>query len=183
MIGLGGNIPSHIGSPRDTMKRALLLLQKLPLEVTKVSSVYQTAPVPASGQPDFLNIAVSAETQLSAQELLDAFQRIEVGCGRKPAERWSARTMDIDLLAYGAEVLPSNRSWQSVVDDKDPAAFLEEPVIPHPRLHKRAFVLIPLLDITPKWRHPVLNMSVEELANREHIKAEGRDVVLISPIL
>ncbi len=165
------------------MKRALLLLQKLAIEIIGVSSVYQTAPVPVSDQPDFLNIAVKAETNLSAPELLDAFQRIEVGCGRKPAERWSARTMDIDLLAYGVKVMPANRSWQAVVDDSDPAAFLREPVVPHPRLHKRAFVLVPLLDIATDWLHPVLKMSVGELAAEEHIRVERQDVRLISQFL
>lgn len=184
LIGLGGNIPSHIGSPLETIERALtLLVQGGDVTVIARSGMYQTAPVPVSDQPDFINMAVSVKTHLSAHELLALFQSIEVGCGRKSAERWSARTLDIDLLAYGNQVLPSEGAWVQVVTDKDPAAFLPEPVVPHPRLHKRAFVLIPLLDIAPNWRHPKLKRSVLELSEQEFIVTESAGVSKISPFL
>ncbi len=184
LIGLGGNIPSHIGSPIDTIERALAILErKDDILISAKSAMYQTAPVPVSDQPDFINMAVRIETELSAQSLLALFQRIEVGCGRKPGERWSARTLDIDLLAYGNKILPSEDVWQQVVDDKDPAAFLPEPVVPHPRLHKRAFVLVPLLEVAPNWRHPKLKKSVQQLSEGEFVKAESAGVRKLSQFL
>ncbi|MBV1901321.1 MAG: 2-amino-4-hydroxy-6-hydroxymethyldihydropteridine diphosphokinase [Kordiimonadaceae bacterium] len=179
LVGLGGNLPSDRGGPQVTIQAAVQLLAQNTLEIQAVSAVYRTAPVPASDQPDFINIALAARTALPAQKLLHLFQNIERDLGRQPAERWSARTLDIDLLAYGSHILPSANAWHDVAYSDDPAAILTEPVVPHPRLHKRAFVLKPLMDIAPDWDHPVLHKTVSQLILDEDVAAQAASVVQI----
>ncbi|PCI63999.1 MAG: 2-amino-4-hydroxy-6-hydroxymethyldihydropteridine diphosphokinase [Kordiimonadales bacterium] len=169
LIGLGANLPSAAGKPRATLKRALELLAGAGVGITQVSKVYETVAYPVSDQPHFINIAVRISSELSASDLLGLFQAVETSLGRKPAERWSARTLDIDLLTRGDAVLPDLAQWLAVVENKDPAAFLVEPVVPHPRLHRRAFVLKPLADIAPSWRHPYLGQTVQEMLDSEPI--------------
>ncbi len=176
LIALGGNLISPIGLPQLTIPHAVDMLNNSGVQVTHLSSMYETCPVPASGQPDFVNMVVKAETNLSATKLLVLFKELERECGRKKGERWSARTLDIDLIAYGKSVLPNLESWHSVVNDSDPAAYLEEPVVPHPRMHKRGFVLIPLREIGPNWLHPVLNLTVEQMCESKEINEEERNI-------
>jgi len=183
LVGLGGNLPSGYGSPVDTMREAVRVLGDEGLENISVSGLYQTTPVPVSEQPDFINCALAANTDLSADGLLLLFKETEQLLGRKPAERWSARTVDIDLLVYEQVILPSPQAWNVVVHSDDPAAFLEQPVVPHPRLHKRAFVLVPLLDVAPDWRHPCLNITVTEMVKNAAIRVQASDVRKISDIL
>ncbi|MBL4837834.1 MAG: 2-amino-4-hydroxy-6-hydroxymethyldihydropteridine diphosphokinase [Kordiimonadaceae bacterium] len=179
LVGLGANLPSDRGGPQATIQAAVQRLAQNAIEIQAVSAVYRTAPVPASDQPDFINIALAARTALSAQQLLHLFQNIERQLGRQPAERWSARTLDIDLLAYGSHVLPSASAWHDVAYSDDPAAILAEPVVPHPRLHKRAFVLKPLMDIAADWDHPVLHKTVKQLMVNEDVAAQVASVVQI----
>jgi len=180
LVGLGGNLPSPVGAPETTLRAAIDMLDREKISILKTSRYYKTAPVPASEQPDFVNIALLAETSRSAKKLLSIFQGIEKRLGRKEGERWSARTLDIDLLAYGAQVLPSISAWHTVVNSPDFAAILPEPVVPHPRLHKRAFVLLPLLDVVPEWCHPIYNKTVYEMAHSDEIVCSHNSVKLFS---
>lgn len=175
-IGLGANLPSSAGGPVDTLDVTIRRLSELGFDIVAASSFYQTKPMPASDQPDFINAVVKAQVAMTPETILEKFQALERELGRKPAERWSARTLDIDLLAYGNEVLPDINSWRAVVESEDPAAILEEPVVPHPRLHKRAFVLIPLLDIAPDWQHPILKEDVRSMCLIKSIKKESKHV-------
>jgi len=160
---MGGNLPSGAGTALDTQIMALEYLSRAGIEVEAVSAVYRTSPVPASDQPDFINCAVCVRTSLSPQAMLDLCLEIETKLGRQRGERWSARTLDIDLLAYGALVMPDEQSWHGVIGNPDPAYILEQAVVPHPRLHLRGFVLMPLFDVAPDWRHPVLGETVREM--------------------
>lgn len=156
-------MPSQHGSPLATIQQSIHLIQNRGVEVDAISPFFETEPVPASGQPNFINAVIAATTVHECEILLRLIKDLEVELGRQPAERWSARTIDIDMLAYGEDVFPDIHAWTAVVNDPDPAAILEEPVVPHPRLHKRAFVLAPLNELLPQWRHPVLGQSVEEM--------------------
>lgn len=171
LLGFGGNLKSATGTPAETITAAIAHLPKAGVQVTSVSDFYQTSPVPASDQPDFINAAAWASCRLDAVPLLQVLAQTERHFGRQKAERWSARTLDIDLLAYGAAVLPDKTRWMSVVDSLDPAATLIEPVVPHPRLHRRGFVLAPLMDIAPDWVHPVLQVPVSTLYSQ--LQAKG----------
>jgi 2-amino-4-hydroxy-6-hydroxymethyldihydropteridine diphosphokinase len=116
------------------------------VSVVSRSSLYETAPVGETDQPPFLNNAVGVETVLSPRELLAVIKEIEKIIGRTPTYRWGPREIDIDILLY---------------DD----LVINEPglTIPHPRMHERAFVLVPLSEIAPIAVHPVLGKSIGTL--------------------
>ena len=134
-----------MGSPLAQLRTAVDRFPAL-LRVERISSVYRTEPVGYEAQPDFLNLVCSGRTELAPLELLAAFQRIEEGMGREKSVPNGPRPIDIDLLAYG----------DLIIDSPDLT-------LPHPRLHLRAFVLVPLLEIAPEWRHPVLAKTPAEL--------------------
>lgn len=162
-LAMGGNIPSAVGAALDTQIAACDLLGQAGVALEAVSFVYETRPVPPSGQPDFINIVLMANVSMGANELLGLCLDVETKLGRQRGERWSARTLDVDLLAYGDEILPDRTQWRQVVGDPDPACILNVPVVPHPRLHTRGFVLRPMADIAPAWVHPILGRSVSEM--------------------
>lgn len=134
-IGLGANL----GDAQHTIAGALAAIARLPdTRLLSVSSLYRSAPVDAEG-PDFLNAVASIETGLTAEALLDALQAIEREHGRERSFRNAPRTLDLDLLAWDALTLRSERL-----------------TLPHPRLRERAFVLQPLAEIDPGLRLPGL---------------------------
>jgi 2-amino-4-hydroxy-6-hydroxymethyldihydropteridine diphosphokinase len=122
------------------------------VEVLAVSSVYETAPVGYTDQSDFLNVTVCVETVAGAHELLEICQGIERELGRVRTIRWGPRTVDLDILLYGNDNIET-----------------ENLVVPHPRMHERAFVLIPLLEIAPFIANPTAPRKLfsEEAAVRD----------------
>jgi 2-amino-4-hydroxy-6-hydroxymethyldihydropteridine diphosphokinase len=147
LIGLGANLPSMAGTPEQTLHAALEALAGEGVRILSRSRWYRTAPVPASDQPDFVNGVVSVATARTPRDLLALLHRIEARFGRVRGAPNAARTLDLDLLAYDA------------IEASDAAG----PILPHPRLKDRAFVLLPLAEIAPGWRHPMLHRTVEEL--------------------
>lgn len=147
-IALGGNV----GDVRASFTRALALLRASPgLRLLAVSSLYRTAPVGPIAQPDYLNAAALATSDLPAHALLDRLQQVERELGRDRAaeQRWGPRTLDLDLLIYGD--LRLDRPGLTV---------------PHPRLAERRFVLAPLADLDPSLRPPGADATVAELLVR-----------------
>jgi 2-amino-4-hydroxy-6-hydroxymethyldihydropteridine diphosphokinase len=133
-LGLGSNLGDRLA----TLQQAVDLLEEAPgLTLTGCSRVWQTAPVGGPPQPDFLNVVVRADVDLEPLELLAACQRVEAALGRVRDVRWGPRTVDIDVLLIDAHTMEG-----------------PELIVPHPRMHERAFVLMPLLDIDPDPRLP-----------------------------
>ena len=162
LIGLGANIPSdQFGPPADTLEAALLAIEDSGIEVTARSRLYESAPVPTSDQPWFVNCVVSVKTALEAPALLDLLLAIEQRFGRRRAARNAARVLDLDLLAYGDMTTEEGGT----------------PELPHPRMHERSFVLAPLADIAPHWRHPILGRTVLEMLADQ--PAEEREAVTL----
>jgi 2-amino-4-hydroxy-6-hydroxymethyldihydropteridine diphosphokinase len=147
LLGLGANEPSAAGPPQATLEAALAMLAAEGVSVVRRSRWYRTAPVPASDQPWFVNGIAAVATDRPPEDLLALLHRIEARFGRTRRERNEARPLDLDLLAYD----------DLVRGDGEP------PILPHPRLNERAFVLLPLHEVAPGWRHPVLGQTVEEL--------------------
>ena len=164
LIALGANLPSPAGSPPVTLARALDALRARGWRIVAVSHLYRTAPVPPTGQPDFVNAVARAEIPagIAPEAALDALHEVERAFGRTRRVTWEARTLDLDLLDVAGRVQPADWPGGGIVTPGAPA--LSRPLIlPHPRLHQRAFVLYPLRDAAPGWRHPVTGASPDEM--------------------
>jgi len=148
LVGLGSNLPvPRIGPPRAIVEAALKALPAHGIPILARSRWYESAPVPASDQPWFVNGVALVGGGLAPAAMLEALHEVERAFGRERRVVNEARPLDLDLLAYGDQVNPG------------PAP----PILPHPRLAQRAFVLLPLAELLPDWRHPATGESVARL--------------------
>jgi len=147
LIAIGANLPGPAGPPRAQAEVALARLEAAGVTIVRRSRWYESAPVPVSDQPRYVNGVAQIATQLAPEPLLTIMHEVEAALGRKRGALNAARTVDLDLLDHDGQC----RSG--------PAA----PILPHPRLHQRAFVLKPLAEIAPEWRHPTLGRTAVEL--------------------
>jgi len=142
-IALGGNLGDVMANFRSARRQ----IAQLPdTAIVQSSLLYRTPPLGPPGQPDYCNAVVSINCALDALNLLDALQNIEALHGRVRAERWGARTLDLDMIGKDTEIVESDRLS-----------------IPHPQLQFRQFVLRPLCDIAPNWQHPRLHKTATQL--------------------
>lgn len=169
LIALGCNLPSGPKKLIDTLRDALRFVENhREISVIRVSRWYRTPAFPKGSGPDFVNGAAALQTALSPAEILEVLHDVERQLGRVRRDRWGPRVCDLDLLAVGDLILPDDatvRSWMTLDDSAAKARAPEELLLPHPRLHERGFVLVPLRDIAMTWRHPVLNRTVQELCD------------------
>jgi 2-amino-4-hydroxy-6-hydroxymethyldihydropteridine diphosphokinase len=147
-IGLGANLQSSVhGAPRNTVVAAMAALEAAGLTIVARSPLYESEPIPVSDQPWYVNAVVEAGSSLTSSALLELLHSVENAFGRVRSVPNAARVLDLDLLDCRGEVRAG------------PAA----PILPHPRLQDRSFVLLPLADIAPAWRHPGSGKSLPEL--------------------
>lgn len=145
VIAMGANLASHAGTPRETLLAVPDALRERNVRITALSPLYRTRAWPDPSDPDYVNAAALVDTQLDPQELMAALEQTETFFGRKRSTKNAPRTLDLDLIDYDGRI------------EAGP------PVLPHPRMGVRAFVLAPLADIAPGWRHPVSGKSVDAL--------------------
>lgn len=151
------SLGSNIGDRAANLERAIEALSEIGVRVLRSSSIYETEPVDLLAQPWFLNCVVEAETSLAPRPLLDQLQAIERNLGSKKLVPRGPRIIDLDVLFYETAVIHS-----------------AEMEIPHPRLAERRFVLVPLAELAPELRHPVLCMTAAELLAATHDRSTVR---------
>ncbi|HEY7764006.1 MAG TPA: 2-amino-4-hydroxy-6-hydroxymethyldihydropteridine diphosphokinase [Aestuariivirgaceae bacterium] len=146
LVALGSNIESRWGSPSRTIKKALRLLDKKGCRVIKCSSLFETAPLGRTDQPDFVNAVVQVDSELAPESMLALLHDIEAEAGRRRGETWGPRALDLDLLDVHGLIRAA-----------------PPPVLPHPGMEERPFVLAPIEEIAPEWRHPINGRSAGEM--------------------
>jgi 2-amino-4-hydroxy-6-hydroxymethyldihydropteridine diphosphokinase len=146
LIALGANLPHLAGQPVDTLKRALGELERQGVEIREVSAFYETPAWPDPADPAFVNAVAAVKTSLQPVELLMLLHGVETDLGRLRSASNAPRTLDLDLLDYDGRVVTEPRL-----------------TLPHPRMTTRSFVLVPLRDVAPGWRHPVTGQGLTEL--------------------
>ena len=143
-LALGSNLPANYASSVDLLHDAVAAISAARVRVVAESSLYKTRPF-GPPQPDYVNLVLKVHTVLGARGLLHEMQGVEAAFGRAREVKWGPRTLDIDLIS-----MPAGRSGP-------------DPVLPHREMHRRGFVLFPLCEIAPGWRHPVSGRPICQL--------------------
>ena len=151
------SLGSNLGDRAKNLRDAVASLRKSGVDVTRISSIYETEPVDYLDQPWFLNLAVEAQTELNVADLLHALREIEMQMGSKKRIAKGPRLIDMDILLFGDAVIDT-----------------PELQVPHPRMHLRRFVLEPLAEIAPNALHPVLSLKASEMLERTMDKSVVR---------
>ena len=167
-IGLGANIPSIHGSPLETVNWAITALNMQTTQVVTMSQWYGTRAMGQEGQNDYINGVALLETSLSAQTLLRVLQKIERKAGRQRGKVWGERCLDLDIISYGSVVLEWKKPWRFSPYHRKTL------ILPHPEAHKRPFVMKPLQDIAPNWKHPVFGLSAHHIWQGLKREKEGQ---------
>ncbi len=159
LIAYGANLPGRFGQPWETYGVAKDALTKNGIRILAESSLWETSPVGTPDeQPWYTNAVLSVDTALPAQALLEALLAIEQAFGRVRTFRNAAKTIDLDLIAYRDQIIGNEPHL----------------IVPHPRMHERAFVLKPLEEIAPDWTHPLTGYSLSQLIKNLPADQEAR---------
>lgn len=149
LISIGANLPGAWGAPIRTLRRAITELQDRRITVEAVSALYETEPVGGRWQPRYLNAVLLAKVKVAPATLLLRLKSLERKAGRRLGVHWGPRPLDLDIIDFASK----RYGWPPVTRHRGRI------VLPHPEAHRRAFVLVPLLDVVPKWRHPVTGIA------------------------
>ena len=155
-LGLGSNL----GDRKEYLSMAYNQLRSEAVREFRASSIYEREPLLKMPQPKYLNMVVCGLTIISPQELLKKCQQIEISLGRVQRERWGCREIDIDILSYGSRIIDN-----------------DDLVIPHPEIENRSFVLMPMLEFSPEWRHPETGITVKEIWENWLLQHEGQEAL------
>ena len=146
-IALGANLPGGFASPAAAVEAAILALQTTEITLLSRSRLYRSAAWPDPSDPEFINAVISVMTDLDDSALLERLHALETEFGRERRKPNAPRPLDLDIVDYAGRV----------------SAPGETPVLPHPRMTDRAFVLLPLAEIAPDWRHPATGAAIADL--------------------
>ena len=159
LIALGANLPSAVGPPAVTLRAALMELTRFDIMPVASSRFFVAPAWPNPNDPSYVNAVARIESNRAPKDLMAALHEIEARFGRTRGERNAPRPLDLDLLDYEGRI------------EKGP------PELPHPRIERRGFVLLPLADVAPGWRHPASGRSLQELV--DNLPAGERDLPVL----
>jgi 2-amino-4-hydroxy-6-hydroxymethyldihydropteridine diphosphokinase len=160
LVALGSNKPGPWGSPSQTVERAVAALDRGPLRLVKASRLMVSAPFGRVNQAPFVNAVAVIASHLPPEVLMRRLHAIEREAGRRRAVRWGPRSLDLDLVDYHGLRRPASSLLR----------------LPHPGIAERIFVLQPIAEIAPRWRHPVLHRTAGELLRNLDPHGEGGEL-------
>ena len=167
-IALGSNLNLKGFSSHELLKEAIREFDKSNLQLQAISRFFKNPAFPIGSGPDFINAVIKVRTHEKAKNVMNQLHAIEKKFGRSRGKRWGERTLDLDLIAFDQSIKPSRSVyfyWHNLQKENQIFEAPSDLILPHPRMHERAFVLIPLLDIAPTWIHPVLMKNTSQLCD------------------
>lgn len=160
LVALGSNQTGPWGNPHETVTRALAHLNAGGMRLRRASRLLVSAPFGRTDQPAFVNAVAEIATGLPPPALLARLHHIERLAGRRRNLRWGPRTLDLDLIDYHGRISPAPG----------------RPILPHPGIAERIFVLAPIAEIAPRWRHPVSHLTAAAMLRRLDPEGEGAEL-------
>ena len=183
-IALGANLLSVCGSPKESIVTAISAISDQGFIEIRQSHFYRTPAFPKGNGPDYVNAVISAQFQGESVDVMRALHSVEEMMGRTRQERWESRVIDLDLLAIDQHIVPDRdtfNTWMTLPLSEQKTRQPQELIVPHPRIQDRGFVLVPLADVAPDWRHPILNKTVLEMLDALEV-SEIAEIVQIAEV-
>ena len=154
LIALGSNISGPCGTPRQSVEAALTALNQWPLKLITHSTLIETSPFGNPNQPNFVNAVAIIKTALAPKSLLQRLHAIERSAGRRRTKHWGPRTLDLDIIDYNSRKLRGEARIQNNLR------------LPHPGIAQRSFVLKPIFEIAPRWKHPQTHQTAKAMIQK-----------------
>lgn len=181
VIAFGANLQMGSMGLAETLQTAATALASDDVVLCAMSRLFASPCFPAGAGPDYVNAVAIFATTLTPQAMLAHLHAVEAVFHRERLQRWGRRTLDLDLLAAEDRVLPDPETqayWRNLQAVDQSRLTPDTLILPHPRLQDRAFVLVPMADIAPDWRHPVLGLTVVQMLER----LDTADIRAVTPL-